>query len=97
MTTFDRYHGPDATEPCPFCGPETELAPTFAEAIYEGVKQERARIYREIEPVIAEIEETIREWAAYADTYFQEKWDLEGEIKNIKDRLRALGGDDATE
>lgn len=28
-------------------------------------------------------------WAAYASEYFQNKWDLEGEVKDHKDKINA--------
>ena len=33
--------------------------------------------------------ENLQGWAAYASEYFQDKWDLEGEVKDHKDKINA--------
>lgn len=42
------------------------------------------RDYQRLKDALAEAIELIGEWGAYADTYFQEKWNLAGDIASLR-------------
>lgn len=51
------------------------------------VVQSQSDRITELEQTLAEAIASIEEWAAYAPDYFQEKWDLQGDITKLRAHL----------
>ena len=48
---------------------------------------------RDVEPLVETLEEAIEmveDWGAYASGYFQEKWDLLGDLRKLRAALKAF-------
>lgn len=53
---------------------------------FEAVQCKSQEILR-LRMALIDAKVAIQDWGAYADKYFQEKWDLAGDIKAIDDAL----------
>ena len=76
---------------------ELEAELRHRDPVYADVKgsesYERKRLLGEIDRLRGELvkaRELVGEWAAYASTYFQDKWDLAGDLERLDAALHSL-------
>jgi hypothetical protein len=70
---------------CPNCGERITsfyLPPTLGHSDAAEVERLRVKV-EDLREALVEAREDVAEWGAYASPYFQEKWDLAGDLARI--------------